>query len=76
MKFFFSTERVQLAEELDKLQLHKGDLGVVRNSWHYPTVAYEVEFKAGGQPVRVLLLDHQIQAERRSVNYSSATAAG
>jgi hypothetical protein len=53
---------VRLIEELTELQLQQGDIGIVRNSWHYPTVAYEVEFRAEGQRLRVLLLHHQVAA--------------
>ena len=55
-----STNRVRLNQELAELQLHRGDMGVVQNSWHYPTVAYEVEFRPLGKSVRVLLMEHQV----------------
>jgi hypothetical protein len=60
MQQILSDSRVRLARELADLQLHQGDVGVVRGSWHYPTVAYEVEFRPTGKPLRVLLLDHEI----------------
>jgi len=53
---------VRLLSDLPELSLRAGDVGVVRSSWHYPTVAYEVEFRGPGcGPTRVLLLDGQIQ---------------
>jgi hypothetical protein len=60
MQQILSNSRVRLARELVDLQLHQGEMGVVRSSWHYPTVAYEVEFRPAGKPLRVLLLDHEI----------------
>ena len=41
-----SQDSIQLVADLAELQLHSGDVGTVRKSWHYPTVAYEVEFSA------------------------------
>ncbi|HVT90174.1 MAG TPA: DUF4926 domain-containing protein [Tepidisphaeraceae bacterium] len=52
--------RVQLTRELDDLQLHTGEVGVLVSVWQAPTPAYEVEFQLAGQPMRVLLLEHQI----------------
>jgi hypothetical protein len=53
---------VRLLNDLPELSLRAGDVGVVRSSWHYPTVAYEVEFpRAGYSHARVLLLDGQVE---------------
>ena len=53
---------VRLLSDLPELSLRAGDVGVVRSSWHYPTVAYEVEFERVGYPrARVLLLDGQVE---------------
>ena len=54
---------VRLVTDLPELALHDGDVGIVCSSWHYPTVAYEVEF---GQPgpwhgTRVLLMQTQVR---------------
>lgn len=51
---------VRLLNDLPELSLRAGDVGVVRSSWHYPTVAYEVEFPRAGH-ARVLLLDGQVE---------------
>ena len=56
---------VRLLKDLPELSLHVGDIGVVRSSWHYPTIAYEVEFGEASQSSRgtkVLLLDGQVQS--------------
>jgi hypothetical protein len=55
-----SQDSVKLVGELPELQLHAGDVGIVRKSWHYPTVAFEVEFVRGPTPVSVLLFEEQI----------------
>ena len=53
---------VRLLKDLPELSLHAGDVGIVRSSWHFPTVAYEVEFGGRGlRPQRVLLLDEHVQ---------------
>ena len=53
---------VRLLNDLPELSLRAGDVGVVRSSWHYPTVAYEVEFpRMGYSHARVLLLDGQVE---------------
>jgi hypothetical protein len=57
-----SQDLVRLVGELPELQLHDGDMGTVRKSWHYPTVAYEVEFFHGFTPISVLLFEHQLVA--------------
>lgn len=67
MQPIISTTQVHLAQELAELDLHRGEVGIVRKSWHYPTVAYEVEFHGDGQPVRVLLLDYQISIPKEQV---------
>lgn len=53
---------VRLLNDLPELSLRAGDVGVVRASWHYPTVAYEVEFQQAGSRARVLLLDGQVES--------------
>jgi hypothetical protein len=60
MRQFLINHRVQLVEEVNELQLPRGEVGVVRGSWHGPNIAYEVEFRVSGSPLRLLLLDHQI----------------
>ncbi len=59
-----SNDRVRLIQELTELQLRQGEVGVVRSSWHFPNVAYEVEFQVSKERIRVLLLDHQVAPER------------
>ena len=65
MQRIYCSQRVQLTEEIPELHLHKGTLGTVRQSWHYPTVAYEVEFKTPEQMLRVLLLQGQVERQMR-----------
>ena len=53
---------VRLLNDLPELSLRAGDVGIVRSSWHYPTVAYEVEFsRVGSSHARILLLDGQVE---------------
>ena len=54
---------VRLVNDLPELALRAGDVGIVCSSWHYPTVAYEVEFGEPGPAhgMRVLLLDTQVR---------------
>ena len=53
---------VRLLNDLPELSLRAGDVGIVRSSWHYPTVAYEVEFpRVGCSHARILLLDGQVE---------------
>lgn len=68
MPTILSTEKVQLSEELPELHLRRGQIGVVCESWHYPTEAYEVEFRPDGKPVRVLLLHHQLSVAPENPN--------
>ena len=64
MQTIMTSDVVELAGDLDVLHLHAGEKGRVRSSWHYPNVAYEVEFQIGeSTPLRVLLLDHQIRRD-------------
>ena len=59
---------VRLLNDLPELSLRAGDVGVVRSSWHYPTVAYEVEFpRVGSSHARVLLLDGQVEEADESI---------
>ena len=55
---------VRWLKDLPELSLHVGDIGIVCGSWHYPTIAYEVEFGEPGPSSRgtkVLLLDGQVE---------------
>lgn len=64
MQNIMTSDVVELAADLDELQLHAGEKGRVRSSWHYPNTAYEVEFRVGQKtPLRVLLLDHQVRRD-------------
>lgn len=66
MQTMMATDRVCLIEDLTELQLHRGDVGVIRSAWFYPNVAFEVEFPKAlaNQPCRILLLHEQIEPER------------
>jgi hypothetical protein len=59
---FKSSEPVRLVKDLPELDLRPGEVGIVRNKWQSPTVAYEVEFRYGDKPMRVLLLDSHLKA--------------
>jgi Domain of unknown function (DUF4926) len=59
---FSSSECVRLVKDLPELDLRPGQVGIVRSKWQTPTVAYEVEFKASEQPLRVLLLENHLAA--------------
>ena len=58
-------EFVRLMVDLPELNLHRGDVGVVRSTWFAPTVAYEVEFQPIGLDceTRALLLAEQVKLE-------------
>jgi len=55
-------ERVQLANDLPELGLHRGDSGVVCSRWFDPETAFEVEFRphTHGSAIRALLMPNQI----------------
>ena len=59
-----SKDCVRLSEDLPGLELQAGDVGVVREAWYYPNIAYEVEFAGGRRrsSLTVLLLDDQVEA--------------
>jgi len=59
---FKSSEPVRLVKDLPELDLRPGQVGIVRNKWESPTVAYEVEFGYGDRPLRVLLLESHLKA--------------
>jgi hypothetical protein len=64
MQTIMTMDVIELAVDLDELQLHAGERGRVRSSWHYPNIAYEVEFSVRERaPLRVLLLDHQVRRD-------------
>jgi hypothetical protein len=52
------TQYVRLTRDLGELQLHQGQVGILRGRWDAPTVAFDVEFKCNGSDLRVLLLEH------------------
>jgi Domain of unknown function (DUF4926) len=60
MRQIYCSERVELIEEIPELHLQKGTVGTVRRTWHYPTVAYEVEFETAERDLQVLLLEDQV----------------
>lgn len=62
MRQFSSSECVRLVKELPELELRPGQVGVVRSKWQSPTLAYEVEFRSGDRPLRVLLLENHLAA--------------
>jgi hypothetical protein len=61
-------DQARLIKDLPGLDLHHGEVGVVRNTWIGATVAYEVEFQnnGGSHPIRALLMPQQIALERHS----------
>jgi hypothetical protein len=69
---------VRLMADLPELDLHQGELGVVRSTWFAPTTAYEVEFHPNGLncPPRVLLLSAQIQVVREPTRTHSSFVKG
>src|SRR4051794_7052776 len=54
---------VRLNQDIPELELHSGELGIVRSTWFAPTVAYEVEFLEGDASRRALLLERQVTIE-------------
>lgn len=56
-------DHVRLIHDVPELELHRGEIGVVRSTWCDPVTAYEVEFEHVGlsHKMRALLLRHQIQ---------------
>ena len=70
MRQILSNDCVRLSEDLPALLLRRGDVGVVRSAWYYPTVAFEVEFRtpAHGANSRVLLLEEQVQGVIQGVD--------
>ena len=56
-------DRIRLLSDIPELRLHRGELGVVRSTWFAPSVAYEVEFRPGGDAfcTRTLLNLDQLQ---------------
>ncbi len=60
MRQIYTGESIQLAREIPELHLHKGTAGTVVQSWHYPTVAYEVEFNTSGHELQILLLEDEV----------------
>ena len=59
---FSSSEPVRLVKDLPELELRPGQIGVVKNKWETPFMAYEVEFKNGDRQLRVLLLENHLAA--------------
>jgi hypothetical protein len=57
------TQFVRLTRDLGELQLHQGQIGILRGRWNSPTVAYDVEFKTNDGDLRVLLLEHYVSVE-------------
>ena len=68
MEAITASDRVKLLQDLPEMELHRGDVGVVREAWFYPNTAYEVEFppaRPNGPPSRMLLLDDQVALSGR-----------
>lgn len=65
---------VRLTQDIPELQLHRGQIGVVRSTWFAPSVAYEVEFHLKGElcETRALLLNSQVALEERRELLASA----
>jgi len=62
MRQFTNSDSVKLVKDLPELELRPGEVGVVKNKFEFPTLAYEVEFGYGDRKLRVLLLDHHLKA--------------
>ena len=64
MQTILAGEQVRLTEDFPALELYRGDVGLVRETWFYPNAAYDVEFGrgtgSGAGTCRVLLLDDQV----------------
>lgn len=61
---------VRLKSDVPHLNLHKGDLGVVRSLWRGASVAYEVEFTQMGldERTRAVLLRDQVAIDGADEN--------
>jgi hypothetical protein len=57
------TQYVRLTRDLGELQLHQGQVGILRGRWDAPTVAFDVEFQCNGSELRVLLLENFVAIE-------------
>lgn len=63
-------QAVYLLKDLEELSLPRGAVGIVRSTWEYPNAAYEVEFKAAGTTLRLLLLPGQVISCEESLQTS------
>ena len=57
-------DRLRLRVDIPELGLCRGQIGVLRSTWLWPAVAYEVEFEPaqGTCKTRALLLQNQVEA--------------
>lgn len=65
---------VRLTSDIPKLDLHRGQVGIVRSTWFAPAMAYEVEFSLSNdtEQVRALLEECQVQIEGETYNAQPA----
>jgi hypothetical protein len=59
---FTSSESVRLVKDLPELELRPGQVGTIKSKLNGVTPAYEVEFRYGDQPIRLLLLQSHLMA--------------
>jgi hypothetical protein len=58
-------DAVRLTQDVPRLDLRRGEVGVVRSTWFSPAVVYEVEFHTIGCDLdtRALLSAEQVEVE-------------
>ena len=68
------SDSVRLLQDIPRLGLHCGDVGVVCSTWFAPEPSYEVEFQPPGargatralvSPAQIQVTSHEVIAERR-----------
>jgi hypothetical protein len=64
LRQIMSNDQVRLAINVPELALREGNVGIVRSSWYFPVVAFEVEFGGDARrpAARVLLLEDHVQS--------------
>ena len=63
LRQIMSNDQVRLVKDVPELALREGEVGIVRSSWYFPVVAFEVEFRRKDHrgAARVLLLEDYVQ---------------
>jgi hypothetical protein len=62
VRHFSSSDSVRLVKDLPELELRPGQVGTVKNKLNGVMPAYEVEFRYGDRPIRLLLLETHLMA--------------